>query len=77
MYISSNDNLLNPDGWDAPKEVTKSVDGTKAWHPTFVCPKGVSPWSEGPESKLYYTDRWRAPDLRDFVTRSIKFTRKD
>lgn len=77
LYISGNPDMMNPDGWEAPKEVTKSADGSKAWHATVVSAKGGSAWCDGPDARLYYADKWRAPDLRDFVVRSIKFARAD
>jgi hypothetical protein len=77
MYISASEDVADPDGWETPRLVARSVDGTKAWHPTVVCQGGGSAWCPTNTGKLYYADRWRAPDLRDFVTRTITFRRRD
>jgi hypothetical protein len=83
MYISTNTDVSNPDGWETPRFLLGSIDAPgeglrRAWHPTVVCEGGGSSWCPGNTGRLYYSDRWRAgSDRRDFVSRTITFSRSD
>ncbi|KAI9006797.1 hypothetical protein DFJ74DRAFT_773421 [Hyaloraphidium curvatum] len=79
LWISGNPNISDPNGWESPRFLTGSADGAggRAWHATVVCDGGGSAWCPGNTGRIYYADRWRAPDRRDFVSRTISFSRSD
>ncbi|KAI9009198.1 hypothetical protein DFJ74DRAFT_687337 [Hyaloraphidium curvatum] len=77
IWVSANVNISDPDGWETPRLVVRSRDGTRAWHPTVVCRLGGSAWCPSNAGRLYYADQWRAPDRRSFVSRTITFIRND
>lgn len=76
LYISANADISNPQGWETPRLFATSIDKTKAWHATVISKPGGSAWG-GASTRVYYADRWRKPDIRDFVVRTLVFKRLD
>ncbi|KAI9005600.1 hypothetical protein DFJ74DRAFT_773874 [Hyaloraphidium curvatum] len=72
LYVSASDDCLS---WDAPRLLTTSVDGSRAWYPTVISWEGND--VAGGESYLYYADKFVPPDRRSVIKRTLRISRND
>lgn len=71
IFISASVDLIH---WETPRSVVSSVDGGFAWYPTII---GETNVKAGKEARLYYADMESDFSQRDFIGRTITFSRDD
>lgn len=54
LYISASADSMN---WEDARVIAESINQSRAWYPTIICPNGGNMWC-GQSGRLYYADRW-------------------